>query len=139
MKYLSVALCGNGFGAMDNFWERYHGSACRPFLVWEDMGGWYVYSGSPDHLHLSSAPTTDYHVYEWRFVNGSYELQIDGVTAMADGCAPRATSIFFGHPHPIACAPWTSFEVDYIHIEPMGATTTAAPTWAAIKARWLTR
>jgi len=115
MRYLSIAPCGSGFGAVDNF-----SSGCKPFEIWQDAGGWYIYSGSDARL-LGPPPQTDYHVYEWRYWSqyGQYDSSVDGVGVISGVCAPRATKIFFGHPAPTGCGNWTSFEIDYIHIEPL--------------------
>src|SRR5712691_3762187 len=59
MQYVSQAFCGDGFGAMDNFWEDYYyGNACRPFLLWQDGGGLYVYTGSAGPTSLAGPPET---------------------------------------------------------------------------------
>jgi hypothetical protein len=56
------------------------------------------------------------------------------VVGMPSGsCAPRATQVFFGHPHPISCAPWTSFAVDFIQISPIGATPVHRTGWGRLK------
>lgn len=132
LRYLQVAYCGDGFGAVDNF----HGEGCSPFKLWQDGGGWYVYSGSQDYALLSPSPNTDYHVYEWRYVNGYYLFYLDDVLTAGGGCAPRPTKFFFGHPHPIACnqTNWTSFQIDFVDIRPIGAVPTGATTWGRIRA-----
>jgi hypothetical protein len=61
---------------------------------------------------------------------------MDGVVRATGGCAPRATSIFFGHPHPIGCSPWTSFAIDFIDVEPAGATSTAQQSFGSVKAHY---
>lgn len=137
MRYVSQAFCGDGVGAMDNFWEDYAtGTACRPFLLWQDGGGLYVYSGSAGSTPLAGAPETAYHVYEWLYLNGQYQFSMDGVIRANGGCAPRATEIFFGHPHPISCSPWTSFEIDFIDIAPLGATLARGKSWGGVKQRY---
>jgi hypothetical protein len=136
LRYVSVAWCGDGFGALDNFWEDYYGDACRPFLLWQDQLGWYSYSGGTGYYYIGPGPNTDYHVYEWIYLNGRYTFSLDGATLSSGDCAPRATRLFFGHPHPISCAPWTSFEIDYVHVEPTGATPTQKSTWGSVKARY---
>lgn len=134
MRYVMQSFCGDGIGAMDNFWENYHGGvACRPFLLWQDTGGLYVYSGSAGPTPLSPPPDLGYHVYEWLYTNGQYVFSMDGTIRAVGGCAPRATRIFFGHPHPIGCSPWTSFEIDFIEIAPSGATPALTPSWGQLK------
>ena len=135
LAYLSQQHCGDGFGAMDNFWENYHGApACRPFLLWEDNGGRYGYTGSLGANWFTTTIDPDFHLYEWLYTDGEYQFFVDGEFRSSGGCAPRATKIFFGHPHPISCAaPWTSFAIDYIEIEPFGATGSRASTWGALK------
>jgi hypothetical protein len=136
MQYLSVANCGDGFGAMDNFWEDYGtGTACRPFLLWQDGGGLYVYTGSADKsAYLAAPPEAGFHIYEWAFVDGAYTFLMDGVVRGPSGtCAPRATSIFFGHPHPIGCSQWTTFSIDFIEVAPLGATPARKYSWGALK------
>jgi hypothetical protein len=133
MQYVSQAFCGDGFGVMDNFWEDYYGVACRPFLLWQDYSGLYVYTGSTGPTGLAGAPETGYHVYEWIYLCGQYQFLMDGVLRASGACAPPATSIFFGHPHPIGCSPWTSFAIDFIDISPMGPTPTAKTSWGRLK------
>ncbi len=133
MQYLVTAHCGNGFGAMDNFWEDYHGVACRPFLIWQDNGGHYVYTGSSGNTWLGPAPDGAYHVYEWTYIGGSYEFFLDGVMRASGACGPRATRVFFGHPHPIGCSPWTSFAIDFIEISAVGATSSNTESWGRVK------
>ncbi len=133
MQYLSPAFCGDGFGSMDNFWEDYFGIACRPFLLWQDSGGLGIYCGSSGPTGLAPAPETGYHIYEWLYVNGEYQFSMDGVIRASGGCAPRATEIFFGHPHPIDCANWTSFAIDFIDISPVGVTPARGMTWGRVK------
>ena len=133
MQYVAQNFCGDGFGAMDNFWEDYYGTACRPFLLWQDGGGLYVYTGSTGNTLLTSPPELGYHIYEWRYINGQYEFSMDGVVRATGGCAPRATQIFFGHPHPISCAPWTSFAIDFIEISADGATDSKKTSWGRLK------
>lgn len=133
MQYLAQAWCGDGFGAMDNFWEDYYGVACRPFVLWQDTGGLYVYTGSSGHTLLSPNADLDYHVYEWTYSAGAYQFAMDGVVRAAGACAPRATGIFFGHPHPISCGPWTSFSIDFIEIESMSVTPAVGGTWGGLK------
>jgi hypothetical protein len=134
LRYTSVVRCGDGFGSLDNFWENYYGTACRPFLLWQDAFGWYSYTGNSAYHYIGSGPDTAYHVYEWTYVDGRYTFFLDGVSLSTGTCAPRATRVFFGHPHPIGCSPWTSFEIDYIHIEAYGATETTRPAWGGVKA-----
>lgn len=133
LRYVSVAWCGDGFGALDNFWEDYYGTACRPFLLWQDASGWSSYTGSSGGSPIGRAPDAEYHVYEWTYIAGRYTFYLDSTMRSTGDCAPRATRIFIGHPHPIGCSPWTSFEIDYVHIEPLGATRTQAATWGQIK------
>jgi hypothetical protein len=134
LKYQQVAYCGDGFGATDNF----HGEGCSPFKLWQDSGGWYVYCGSQDYTLLSPSPNTDYHVYEWDYVNGYYLFFLDGVLVTGGGCAPRPTAFFFGHPHPITCnqTNWTSFQIDFVDIHPIGAVRTRAATWGRVKSTY---
>ena len=55
--------------------------------------------------------------------------------SMIAQCAP--TSLFFGHSHPIiAGPPWTSFEIDYVRVEPTGATPTQKMSWGKVKAAY---
>jgi hypothetical protein len=116
LRYLSVFNCGDGFGAIDNF----SGGGCSPFKLWQDTRGLYVYAGSAGYALLSNTPVTDYHVYEWRYVGGQYEFWIDGfMIGLGGQCAPKPTAFFFGHPHPVSCSSWTSFEIDFVHIEPL--------------------
>ena len=134
MRYTSVGACGDGFGAMDNFWEDYYGTACRPFLLWQDTG-LYSYTGSSTSYAIGG-PTSEYHLYQWSYVEGRYTFLLDGVTLSSGDCAPRATRLFFGHPHPIACGPWTSLEIDYVRVEPIGVTPTRKSSWGSVKARY---
>ena len=135
MRYLSQAVCGTGFGAMDNFWENYRGDpVCRPFLIWQDGGGVHVYSGSASNTVLGPAPDTAPHVFEWAYMDGRYDFVMDGVARSSGMCGVRPTRIFFGHPHPINCTPWTSFAIDFIEILPTGATRTSIASWARLKA-----
>jgi hypothetical protein len=134
MQYLSQAFCGDGIGTMDNFWENYRGgTACRPFLLWQDTGGLYVYTGSAGPTGLLPPPETGYHLYEWVYMNGEYQFSMDGMLRASGGCAPRATSLFFGHPHPIGCSPWTSFAIDFVDVSPIGATAAPPTTWGRVK------
>ena len=133
IQYLSVNYCGDGFGAMDNFWEDYNGVACRPFLLWQANGGLGDYTGSSDPHGLAEAPELGYHVYEWDYMNGTYELFMDGVPENSGSCAPHATQIFFGHPHPIGCGVWTTFAIDFIDISPIGATRDTPLSWGKLK------
>lgn len=134
MQYVSQGFCGDGFGTMDNFWEDYYGTACRPFLLWQDSGGLYVYTGSSGPTGLAPPPETGYHICEWVYMGGQYEFSMDGVIRASGGCAPRATSIFFGHPHPIGCGgPWSSIAIDFIDISPVGATPTRGVSWGGLK------
>jgi len=133
MQYVSQAPCGDGFGAVDNFWEDYYGVACRPFLLWQDNGGLYVYAGSSGSTPIAPPPDLGYHVVEWTYLAGQYQFLIDGVPRASGGCGPPATRIFFGHPHPIGCSPWTSFSIDFIDVAPFGATPTATMSWGKLK------
>lgn len=135
LAYVSQQHCGDGFGAMDNFWENYHGaSVCRPFLLWEDNGGRYGYTASVGTNWYSTSTDPEFHLYEWIYTGGEYQLFVDGEFKSLGACAPRATRIFFGHPHPISCsAAWTSFAIDYIEVEPFGATSSGTRTWGALK------
>jgi hypothetical protein len=133
MQYLSQSSCGDGFGAMDNFWEDYNtGTACRPFLIWQDPGGLYAHAGSAGAA-MQIPGDTAYHLFEWTYLNGTYEFSMDGVVRASGGCAPRATQLFFGHPHPIGCSPWTSFAIDFIEVSPIGATAMQRTTWGEVK------
>jgi hypothetical protein len=135
MRYNTVVQAGDGFGALDNFWGD-EGAACRPFLVWQDANVWLVEAGGPMYL-LDPRPDTQYHVYEWTYVAGRYAVDLDGTTLSVNDCALRPTRLFFGHPHPIVAGPpWTSFEIDFVHVEPFGATATQQPTFGAVKARF---
>ena len=134
LQYLAVDRCGDGFGSMDNFWEDYYsGTACRPFLLWQDSGGLYVYAGSSGLTGLAPPSDLGYHVYEWTYVGGQYDFWMDGVHRASGGCGPRPTKVFFGHPHPITCAPWTEFAVDFIDISPIGATRDVPLSWGKLK------
>jgi hypothetical protein len=134
MQYLEQRFCGDGFGAMDNFWENYRfGIACRPFLLWQDTGGLYAYTGSAGGTSLVSPIDLNYHVFEWTYLDGQYSLSVDGQLMSSGSCAPRATQVFFGHPHPISCSPWTSFAVDFIQISPIGATPAHRTGWGQVK------
>ena len=134
MRYTAQNMCGDGFGAMDNFWDNYfHGIACRPFLLWQDNGGLYVYTGSATPVPLAGPPETGYHLYEWDYVDGQYLFRMDGEVRANGGCAPRATQIFFGHPQPRGCSAWTSFEIDFIEITRIEATPTRGRTWGGLK------
>lgn len=135
MQYLGNGNCGDGFGAMDNFWENYHGqNVCRPFLLWQDGAGLYVYTGSAGATGLAPPPETGYHIFEWVYMGGVYDFFMDGVLRASGGCAPKATSIFFGHPHPIGCVPWwSSFAIDFIDVSSIGVTPTRSPSWGGLK------
>ena len=133
MQYVSQNRCGDGFGAMDNFWEDYFsGNACRPFLIWQDGGGLYVYSGSSGYTLLGSGDT-GYHIYEWSYAGAQYEFSMDGTVRAIGACAPRATHVFFGHPHPIGCTPWTSFAIDFIDVSSFGETAARRTSWGRLK------
>jgi hypothetical protein len=135
MQYLSQARCGDGFGAMDNFWENYLGAGvCRPFLIWQDGAGVHVYSGSVGNTVLGPAPDLNYHVFEWTYMNGTYYFSLDGAPRASGTCATRATQVFFGHPHPVGCSPWTSFAIDFIEVMPAGATEVLRASWSKVKA-----
>jgi hypothetical protein len=131
LRYFGVEYCGDGFGSVDNFFTP----GCRPFLLWQDSGGWYVYCGSSSYQLLTPTPQVGYHVYEWQYTSGQYSFALDGAVRMSGLCAPRPTGFFFGHPHPIACnrTDWTSFGIDFVHIEPLGATETPHSTWGSLK------
>lgn len=132
MRYPTVTTCGDGFGALDNFYP-FSPLGCRPFLVWQDGGGWYAYSGSTAQFYIGTGPETGYHTYEWRYMSGVYEFSLDGVSLYADSCAPRATALFFGHPHPVSCPSWTSFEIDFIEVVPFGPTSASQNSWGRLK------
>jgi hypothetical protein len=133
MRYNTVVQAGDGFGALDNFWGD-EGAACRPFLAWQDGNVWFVEAGGPMYL-LSPRPDTQYHVYEWTYIGGRYAVALDGTTLSVNDCTLRPTKLFFGHPHPIiAGPPWTSFEIDYVRVEPFGATPTQKSAWGSVKA-----
>jgi hypothetical protein len=137
MKHVTTHVCGVGFGAMDNFWENYHGQqVCRPFLLWQDLGGLYVYTGSVGYTVLAPAPANDWHLYEWLYMNGQYQFSMDGIVRATGDCAPRATRVFFGHPHPVSCYPWTSMAIDFIEIVAQGAAADARTTWGGMKASY---
>jgi hypothetical protein len=88
-------------------------------------------------VYLGARPDTQYHVYEWTYVDGRYAVAVDGTTLAVNDCAVRPTSLFFGHPHPIiAGPPWTSFEIDYVRVEPTGATPTQKMSWGKVKAAY---
>jgi hypothetical protein len=134
MRYLQQSFCGDGFGAMDNFWENYHtGIPCRPFLLWQDTGGLYTYTGSAVPTFVMPGAQTTPHVFQWAYVAGRYEFSMDGVIHSWGDCAPRATTVFFGHPHPIGCSPWTSFAVDFIEIGPLELTAAKSLAWGSLK------
>jgi len=135
MRFNAVAQAGDGFGALDNFWGD-EGAACRPFLVWQDGNVWFVEAGGPMYL-LGPIPDTQYHVYEWTYIGGRYTVALDGTTLSVNDCALRPTRLFFGHAHPIVAGPpWTSFEIDYVRVEPIGVTPTRPSTFGSVKARY---
>lgn len=68
-QYRSVAFCGDGFGALDNFFPFFP-QGCRPFLLWQDSAGWYVYSGGVPYTGLGASGELGNHVYEWRYFGG---------------------------------------------------------------------
>jgi hypothetical protein len=134
LQYLTQSFCGDGFGAIDNFWENYHGAqVCRPFLLWQDGYGLYVYTSSINStVHLGS--DLGYHVYEWIYQDGAYQFSIDDIPQSGGSCAPPTTGIFFGHPHPIGCfGAWTSFRVDFVEVRPFGATVARRESWGRVQ------
>lgn len=134
-RYVAQGFCGDGFGAIDNFWENYHGeNVCRPFMLWQDSGGLYSYTGSVGGTVLLAAPETSYHEVECTYVSGEYRLYLDGAFRASGACAPKATGLFFGHPHPISCGgPWSSLSVDYVEVSPIGATASGQHSWGKLK------
>jgi hypothetical protein len=130
-RYPSPAQGGNGFGATDSWNNPY---PLRAFGVWQDFccGGFRAYYGDGGTVFLASAPETAYHVFEWRYSGGIYEMYVDDVLQGSGASHFRPTGIFLGHP-PYDYCPWTTSEVDFVHIEFIGTTPTRSAPWGRLK------
>ncbi len=130
-RYPDPAQGGNGFGATGTWNNPY---PLRAFGVWQDFccGGFRAYYGDGGTVFLANAPETNYHVFEWDYVGGTYELYVDNVLRGSGASAYRPVGIFLGHP-PYSYCPWTTSEVDFVHIEPIGLTPAHMDSWGRLK------
>jgi hypothetical protein len=106
LRYASSPGAGTGIGPD---WVNRGG-----FWVWQDYNGFSTQVGDVP-VTLDYHDLT-YHVFEWRYVSGTYSLTIDGNSKGTSASSFRPTSLFIGHP-PYASSGWTSLEIDFVHIE----------------------
>ena len=108
IRYTTTPGAGTGFGPD---WVNRGG-----FWVWQDANGFSAQVG--DSSVTLTGNDLSYHVFEWRYVAGTYSLNVDGVSKGSSQSSFRPTSIFFGHV-PYASCPWTAQEIDFVHIAPL--------------------
>jgi hypothetical protein len=130
-RYPDPQAGGNGFGAVNGFIV---GQAGIGYWLWQDFccGGLRAACGETV-VPIAPAPEINYHVYEWRYLSGVYYFYVDGVPTANAASSFRPTGFFFGHP-PTGFCPWTTQQIDFVHIESLGVTATAGTTWGSLKA-----
>lgn len=132
-SYPSPQGGGNGFGATTGFQLGLPGTG---YWVWQDYccGGLRAVCGDLV-VPIAPAGDTSYRVYEWRYIGGVYSLYVDNVFMASDESAFRPEGFFFGHP-PFTFCPWTTQQIDFVHIEPIGVTGSRANSWGRVKAMY---
>ena len=132
-QYLDPKDGGNGFGATNGLTL---GQAGVGFWLWQDIccGGFRAACGETV-VPLAAAPETNYHVYEWQYLSGVYYFYVDGVLKASAASSFRPTGFFFGHP-PFDYCPWTTQQIDFVHVEPLGVTAVAGNSWGKLKAMY---
>lgn len=132
-SYPSPDQGGNGFGATNGFTIGLPGTG---YWVWQDYccGGLRAACGDLV-VPIAPAGDTQYHVYEWRYIGGVYSLYVDNVFMASDASTFRPDGFFFGHP-PYNYCPWTTQQIDFVHIEPIGVTGSRANSWGRLKAMY---
>lgn len=132
-SYPTPAEGGNGFGATTGFTLGQPGTG---FWVWQDYccGGLRAVCGDLV-VPIAPAGDTQYRVYEWRYVGGVYSLYVDNVFMASDASTLRPEGFFFGHP-PFTYCPWTTQQIDFVHIEPIGVTPSRTNSWGRLKAMY---
>ena len=132
-RYPDPQAGGNGFGATNGFIVGQPGIG---YWLWQDFccGGLRAACGETV-VPLAAAPETNYHVYEWRYLSGVYYFYVDGVPTANAASAFRPTGFFFGHP-PTSFCPWTTQQIDFVHVEPLGVTSVASTSWGRLKAMY---
>jgi hypothetical protein len=130
-RYPDPQAGGNGFGATNGFIVGQPGIG---YWLWQDFccGGLRAACGETV-VPLAAAPETNYHVYEWRYLSGVYHFYVDGVLTASAASSFRPTGFFFGHPPTAFCA-WTTQQIDFVHVEPLGVTSVAGSSWGQLKA-----
>jgi hypothetical protein len=127
-RYPDVEYGGNGFG---------FDYVQRGFGVWQDRccGPLRVAVGDlyPVYPPGLPSPDTTYHVYEWDYIEGTYYFFLDGHAVAANTTSFRPTTLFFGHP-PYSYCPWTTQEIDFVHVEPIVPLTARSASWSRLKA-----
>jgi hypothetical protein len=108
----------------------------RGFGVWQDSQGFLrALIGDLYPVLLSTAIDNNPHVFTWRCIEGVWSMWLDGTFVASDESDYRPSTLFFGHPtepRPY----WTTQEIDYVHIEPIGSVTVGAERWGSIKASY---
>ena len=132
-SYPAPGVGGNGFGATTGFVIGQPGTG---YWVWQDFccGGLRAVCGDLV-VPIAPAGDTSYHVYEWRYISGVYSLYVDNVFMANDESTFRPQGFFFGHPPRPYCE-WTTQQIDFLHIEPIGVTSSRANSWGRLKAMY---
>lgn len=132
-SYPSPSDGGNGFGATTGFTLGLPGTG---YWVWQDYccGGLRAVCGDLV-VPIAPAGDTNYRVYEWRYIGGVYSLYVDNVFMASDESTFRPEGFFFGHP-PFSYCPWTTQQIDFVHIEPIGVTGSGKSSWGRLKAMY---
>jgi len=125
-RYPDVQLGGNGFGVEHSQ---------RGVGIWQDgcCGGLRVAIGEEYPVYVSEEVDTDPHIFEWRYLDGVYYMWLDDEFVGSSESTFRPSSFYFGHV-PAGYCPWTSQEIDFIHIEPLGGVPTMRQSWGRLKA-----
>jgi hypothetical protein len=131
-RYPAPDYSGDGFGATNGFIV---GQAGIGYWLWQDAGGGLRAACGETVVPLAAAPETNYHVYEWQYLSGVYHFYLDGVLTASAASSFRPTGFFFGHPPTSSCF-WTTQQIDFVHVEPLGVTATAGTTWGRLKAMY---
>ena len=131
-RYPDPQAGGNGFGATNGF---ILGQSGIGFWLWQDFGEGLRAACGETVVPLAAAPEANYHVYEWRYIGGVYQFYVDGVLKASAASSFRPTGFFFGHP-PFDYCPWTTQQIDFVHVEPLGVTAVAGSSWGRLKAMY---
>lgn len=130
LQYLSVTVHGDGFSIDDRL--PANGSpgswAWQPtvYTLWQDSElGYVLFDYTGNTRYHTTAPNLNYHDVEFRWLDNTDEYYIDGQLAnrvTRGSTVSRPVDLWFGNPViPEGSARWTSFRIDYIEVDSLGA------------------